>query len=183
MFKKQINSHVPAALSQVIPTFYQNFRKTVFFLRKHVWKKYCEYDDKKCCPHNTTKQDAFKFNNQQLDCLYALFRYRIRSKKVAKSEQLFDNVQRAVHVNLQNRSGQNAQHREKGPLEEKYEKHLLSSVRKTKSTQTSRSAIAGRIEQVEKTKFDIEPIQFENCFLDGQDSYINILVSFKIKTL
>ena len=49
----------------------------------------------------------------------------------------------------------------------KYEKHLLSYFQKTKSTQTSGSVFADRIEQVEKTKFDLGLIKIVNCFLDG----------------
>ena len=68
-------------------------------------------------------------------------------------------------------------------LRKKYKKHLFRSFQKTKTTQTSRSVFADRIEQVEKTKFDMELIKFIDCFLDGQGNFDSDLVSFKIKSL
>ena len=68
-------------------------------------------------------------------------------------------------------------------LRNKYKKHLLSSFQKIKSTQTSGSVFAERIEQVQKTKFEIELIKIVDCFLDGHGNYTSNLVSFKIKSL
>ena len=49
--------------------------------------------------------------------------------------------------------------------------------------QTSGSVFADRIEQVEKTKFELELMKFVDCFLDGRGNYSSNLVSFKIKSL
>ena len=68
-------------------------------------------------------------------------------------------------------------------LRGKYKKHLLRSVQKTKWTQTSGSMFADRIEQVKKTKFELELIKIEYCFLDGHGNYTSNLVSFKINSL
>ena len=68
-------------------------------------------------------------------------------------------------------------------LRKKYKKRLLSSFEKTKSTQTSGSVFADRIEQVKKTKFDLELIKIVDCFPDGHGNYTSSLVSFKIKSL
>ena len=54
-------------------------------------------------------------------------------------------------------------------------------MQKTISTQTSGSVFADRIEQVKKTKCEVELIV--DCFLDGYGSYDSNLVSFKIKSL
>ena len=59
----------------------------------------------------------------------------------------------------------------------------MSSFRKTKSTQTSGSVSADRIEQVKKTKFEFELIKIVDCFPDGHGKYTSSLVSFKIKSL
>ena len=61
----------------------------------------------------------------------------------------------------------------------KYKKHLLSSLQKTKSTQTSRSVFADRIEQVKKTKFELELIKIVDCFLDCHGKYSSNLISFE----
>ena len=68
-------------------------------------------------------------------------------------------------------------------LREKYRKHLLSSFQDVKSTQTSGSVFADRIEQAKKTKYELEPIKIVDCFLDGHVNYTINLVSFKLKFL
>ena len=68
-------------------------------------------------------------------------------------------------------------------LRKKYEKHLFSSFQKTKTTQTSGSVFAERIEKVEKTKFEFKLKKFVDCFLDGHGNFDGNLVSFKNKTL
>ena len=65
------------------------------------------------------KLDAISFNYQHVDCLYTLFKYRFSGKIVLKSEQLFDNVQRAVHFNHQNRGVDRMPSIKKETLEEK----------------------------------------------------------------
>ena len=68
-------------------------------------------------------------------------------------------------------------------LRKKYKKLLLSSFQKTKSTQTSESVFADRIEQVKKTELELQLIKVVDCFLDGHDNYNSNLVSFKLKIL
>ena len=59
----------------------------------------------------------------------------------------------------------------------------MSAPQKNKSTQTSGSAFAERIEKVKKTKFELELRKNVGCFLDAHSKYDSNLVSFKIKTL
>ena len=49
------------------------------------------------------KLDAFCFNNKHVVCSYTPFKYQFSGKIDVKSGQVFDNVQRAVHINHQNR--------------------------------------------------------------------------------
>ena len=65
-------------------------------------------------------------------------------------------------------------------LRKKYKKHLLSSIQKTKSTQTSGSVFADKIEQFKKSKFESELLKIVECFLDGDGNYTSNLVPFKI---
>ena len=111
-------------------------------------------------------------------------KYRFSDKIVVKSGQLFDNVQRAVHFNHQNRGV----HRmpsiaKKRNLRKKYKKRLLSSFQKIESTQTSALVFADRIEKVKKTKFELEPIKMVDCFLDGHGNYTSKLFFFWKKSL
>ena len=128
------------------------------------------------------KLDAFCFNYQHVDCLYTFFKYRFGGKNVVKSVQLFDNLLRAVHFNQQNRGVDRMPSiAKKRLLRKMYKKHFLSSFQKTKSTQTSGSEFADRIEQGNRTKFQIELIKILDCFLDGYGNFSSSLVSFKIK--
>ena len=68
-------------------------------------------------------------------------------------------------------------------LRKKYKKHLFSSFQKTKTTQTSGSLFAERIEKAKKTKFEIELRKIVDCFFDSHGNFDSNLVSFKIKSL
>ena len=68
-------------------------------------------------------------------------------------------------------------------LRKKYKKHLLSSFQKTRWTQTKGSVFADTIEQVKRTKFELELIEIVDCFLDGHGNCTSNLVSFTIKPL
>ena len=191
-----------AVMLQVIPGFLTSYSKNSLFFSANTYEKYivcrecciARHDDKMCflpnCRYHTIlignikellqKLDAFCFNYQHVDCLYTIFKYRFSGKIVVKSGQVFENLQRAVHFNQQNRGVERMPSiAKKRLLRKKYKKHLLSSFQKTKSTQTSGSVFAERIEQVKKTKFEMELIKFVDCFLDGHGIYTSNLVSFK----
>ena len=68
-------------------------------------------------------------------------------------------------------------------LRKKYKKLLLSSIQKTKLTQTSTSVFADRIERVKKSRYNLELIKFIDCFLDFHGKFSSKLVSFKLKSL
>ena len=194
-----------AVMLQVIPSFYTNYSKSSLisantYEKYVVSKEYCiaRHDAKMCflpnCRYHIIligniknflqKLDAFCFNYQNVDFLNILFKYRFSGKIVVKSGQLFDNLQRAVHFSQQNKGVERmASIANQRLLTKKYKKHLLSSIQKTKSTQTSGSVFADRIEQVKKTKFELELIKKVDCFLDGHGNYTSNLVSFKTKSL
>ena len=114
-----------AVMLQVIPSFYANYSKNSLFISVNTYENYivskehclASHDDKmfflpNCRYHVILKGnlkdllqklDAFCFNYQHEDCLYTLFKYRFSGKIVIKTGQLFDNLQRAVHFNQQNR--------------------------------------------------------------------------------
>ena len=50
-------------------------------------------------------------------------------------------------------------------LRKKLKQHFLSTLQKNKSTQTSGSVFAERIEKVKKFKFELELIETVDCFL------------------
>ena len=195
-----------AVMLQVIPSFYTIFSKNSLFTSTNTYEIYivikecciARHDDKMCFLPNCRYHiilignikewpqtlDAFCFNYQHVDCLYTLFKYRFSGKIVVKSGQMFDNLQRAVHFNQQNRGVDRMPSiAKKRVLRKKYKKLLLSSFQKTKSSQTSGSVFADRIEQVKKFNFELELIKIADCFLDGHDNYTSNLVSFKIKSL
>ena len=97
---------------------------------------------------------------------------------------MFDNLQKAVIFNQQSRGlDRMPSTAKKRLLRKKYKKHVLSSLQKIKSTQTSGSVFAESIEKVKKTKFEFELIKIADCFLDGHGNFDSNLVFFKIKSL
>ena len=130
-------------------------------------KEYCiaRQDDKMChlpiCRYHIIQirnikellqnLDAFCFNYQHVDCLYTFFKYGFSGKTDVESGQLFDNVQRAFHINHQNKGVYRMPRvAKKKLLMEKYKKYFLSSFQQTKSTQTIGSVFADKIEQVKR---------------------------------
>ena len=195
-----------AIMLQTIPSFYAKSSEKSFFLSAATYEKYivckeyciAHHNEKTCfsptCKFHIVllgnvqellkKLDTFCFTYQHVHCLYTLFKYRFSGKVIAKSGQVFDNVQRAVDFNLRNKGVDRMPSiAKKRLLRKKYNKHLLSSFQKTKSTQTGGSVFAERIEKVKKTKFEFELSKIVDCFLDGHGNFDNNLVSFKIKSL
>ena len=160
-----------------------------------VCKDYCivHHDDKTCFSpaseyhiilHGSfeellKKLETFFFTYQHVDCLYTLFKNRFSGKVVAKSGQVFDNVQRAADFNHRNKGVERMLSIAKERLlRKKLKKHLFSSFQKTKITQTSGSVLAERIGKVKQTKFGLEPIKILDCFLDGHGNYDSFLGTF-----
>ena len=68
-------------------------------------------------------------------------------------------------------------------LGKKFKQHFISAFQKNKSTKTSGSVFAERIEKsyqkvIRKTKIELELIKIVVCFLDGHGNYDSNLVSF-----
>ena len=192
-----------AIMLQSIPSFCRkNSEKSLFISANSyekfiVCKDYCiaHHDDKTCfltaCKYHVIllgnveellkKLDTFCFTYQHVDCLYTLVKYRFNGKVIAKSGQVFENVQRAIEFNQRNKGVERMPSiAKKRLLRKKYKKHLFSSFQKTKTTQTTGSVFAERIEKVKKTKFELDFIKIVDCFLDGHGNYDSNLVSFKI---
>ena len=68
-------------------------------------------------------------------------------------------------------------------VRKKSKQHFMSALQKNKSTQTSGSVYAERIEKVKGMKFELELIKTVDCFLDGHGNFDSNLVSFKMKSL
>ena len=68
-------------------------------------------------------------------------------------------------------------------LRQKFKHHFMSALQNNKSTETSGSMFAERIEKTKKTNFESELMKIFDCFLDGHGKYDSNLVSFKIKYL
>ena len=154
---------------------HKTLRKKLFIFadtyeKYFVCKYYCiaHHDDKTCflpaCKNHIIllgnveellkKMDTFYLTYQHVDCLYTIFKYRLSGKGIAKSGQVFDNVQRAFDFNQRNKGVDRMPSIAKKRLfRKKYKKHLFSSFQKTKTTQTSGSVFAERIKKVKKTKF------------------------------
>ena len=195
-----------AIMLQTIPSFYAKISEKSLFISAKTYEKfivckdYCiAHHDEKTCPLPVCnyhiillgeieellhKLDTFCFTYQHLDCLYTLFKYRFSGKIIAKSGNMFDHVQKAISFNQRNRGVDKMLSIAKKRLSrKKFKQHFMSAVQKNKSTQTSGSVFAERLEKVKKTKFELELIKIIDCFLDGHGNYDSNLVSFKIKSL
>ena len=191
---------------QSIPSFYAKISEKSLFISATTYAKYivcndyciAHHNEKTCllpaCKYHIVllgnvqellkKLDTFCFTYQHVDCLYTLFKHRFSGKVIAKNGQVFDKVQQAVDFNHRNKGVDGMPSiAKKRLLRKKYKKHLFSSSQKTKTTHTSGSVFAERIEKVKKTKFELDLIKIVDCFLDGHGNYDSILVSFKIKSL
>ena len=154
-------------------SFFAEYSEKCLFVFSNTYKKYivCNdfcvafQNDKTCFVSNwkfhisllgnveevLKKLNTFCFTYQHVDCLYTLFMYRFSGKFIAKSGQVFDNVQRAIDLNHRNKEVDRMSRISKKRLSrKKFEKLLFSSFQKTKTTQTSGSVFAKRIEKVKK---------------------------------
>ena len=112
-----------AIMLQTIPSFYAKLSEKSFFISATTYEKYIVSKDYYIAHQNEQtffpackyhfvllgnvqellkNLDAFCFNYQHVDCLYTLFKYRFSGKVIAKSGQVFDNVQREVDFNHRN---------------------------------------------------------------------------------
>ena len=114
-----------AKMLQSISSFYTKISEKSIFISASSYEKYivctdyciAHHDDKTCflpsCKYHVLllgnveellkKLDSFCFAYQHVDCLYVLFKYGFSGKVIAKSGQVFDNVQRAVDFNQRNK--------------------------------------------------------------------------------
>ena len=190
---------------QSIPSFYTKFSEKSLFISANTYEKYivckdyciAHHDNKTCflpaCKYHIIllgnveellrELDTFCFTYHHVDCLYTLFKYRFSGKVIVKSGQVFDNVQRAVDFNRRNKGvDRMPSAAKKRLLRKKYKKQLFSSFQKTKTTQTSGSVLAERIEKVKKTKFELNFIKIVDCFLNCHGNYDSNLAYFKMKS-
>ena len=195
-----------AIMLQTIPGFYAKISEKSLVISATTFEKYIVFRDyciahhnkKTCfspaCKYNIIllanieellkKLDTFCFTYQHVDCLYTLFKCQFSGKVIAKSGQVFDNVQRAVDFNHRNKGVDRMPSiAKKRLLRKKFEKPLFSSFKKTKTTQTSGSVFAKRFEKVKNIKVELVVIKIVVCFLDSHGNYDSNLVSFKIKSL
>ena len=164
MLKLRRDFRMAAIMLQTILSFYTKISEKSLFVSANTYDKnfvcvnYCiaHHEDNTCfspsCKYHITllgnveellkKLDTFCFTYQHAECLYTLL-YRFSGKVIAKSGQVFDNVQRAVDFNQRNKGmDRMPSTAKKRLLRKKYKKHLFSSFQKTKTTQTSGSVFA-----------------------------------------
>ena len=149
-----------ALLLQTIPSFYAKISEKSFFLSAKTYEKYIvckdycitDHINKTCflpaCIYHIIllgeieellhELDTFCFTYQHLDCPYALFKYRFSGKVIAKSANVFDNVQRAISFIKGNRGvDRKPSIAKKRLFRKKFEQHFMSALQKNKSTQTN----------------------------------------------
>ena len=101
-----------------------------------------------------------------MDCLYTFFKYRFSGKDIAKSGQVFDNVQRAVDFNLRNKGVDR-----------------MPSIAKKRLLRKNTKSICSAFFKRQKQRRPVVLLKNVDCFLDGHDNVDSILVSFEAKSL
>ena len=131
------------------------------------------------------KLDTFCFTYQHVDCLYTLFKYGFSGKVIAKSGQVFDNVQRAVDFNNRNKGVDRMPSvAKKRLLRKRYRKIFFSAPSKRqKQRRPVIQCMQKKLKKLKKTKFEFEVIKIVDCFLDSHGKIDSSLVSYKNKTL
>ena len=147
---------MPASMLPTIPFFNAKISEKSVFIsvtsyEKYIFcKDYCiaHHNEKTCflpaCKHHIVllgkvqellkNLDTFCFTYQDLDCLYTLFKYRFSGKVIAKSGQVFDNMQRAVYFNHRNKGVDRLPSiAKKETLEEKVQKTFVQFLSKDKN--------------------------------------------------
>ena len=149
-----------ASILRTTPSFYAKVLERGLFNSANTYEKHivckdyfiANHDEKTCllpaCKYHNIllgeieellhKLDTLCFAYQHVDCLYTLFKYRFIGKNIAKSGNVFENVQRAISFNQKNRGVEKIQSFAKKRLVRKKIKQLfMSALQKNKSTQTS----------------------------------------------
>ena len=127
--------------------------------------------------------ETLGFTYQHVDCLYTLFKYRFSGKVIAKSGQVFDNVQRAVEFNHTNKVVDRMPSiAQKRLFRKKVRKAFIQLLSKDKNNGGQWFSVCKRNRKSQKTNFELELLKIVDYFLDGHGSYDSKLVSFKIKS-
>ena len=176
-----------AIMLQAIPSFYTKLPEKNLLISANTYenyivcKDYCigHHDDKTyflpSCKYHIVllgnfgelpkKLDTFCFTYQHVHCLYFLYKYQFSVKVNAKRGKVLDNMQQAVDFNQSNKGVERMPSIAKKRFSrKKYKKHLCSSFEKTKTTHSSGSVLAERIEKVKKTKLELELITIVDFF-------------------
>ena len=119
------------------------------------------------------KLDRFRFKFQRVDCFYTLFKYKLSGNILMNFGDFFDTVERAVSFNRLNTGVEKKLSIAKERLlRQKFKKHMLTSIHKSTSVQTSGSGFVERVERIRRTtKFELELLKINGGFFDGYGSY------------
>ena len=191
---------------QTIPSFYSKISEKRLFISAITYEKYSvctdyciAHHDVKTCFLPTCKPHIILLRNvEELLKKLDTFSSPINTRTVCIHYSSFDSVKKLLQrvdkcsktcneqltLITETREWTECRALKKKRLSRKnFKKHLFSSFRKTKTTQTSGSVFAGRIEKVKKTKFELELKKIVDCFVDGHGNYDSNLVSLRIKSL
>ena len=201
-----VSEAMAALMLQVIPSFFHKFSETSLFISTDDYEKFLVCRDYRIAAHDPAfcylKNCKFHllviadkdlndllvklvrvcFTYQHVDCFYSLFKFRFSGKVLEKNGEIFDSVERAVSLNKLNKGVDKIPSIAKRRLlRKKFKKHMLTSVQRSISVQTTGSVFVQRVESVRKTKIELELMKIIDCFLDGYGGYESNLVSFEIK--
>ena len=194
-----------AVMLQAIPSFFQNFPETSLFISVDDYKKFLVCCDNIVAAHDLAfcflksckfhllliavkdlndllvKLDCVCITYQHVDCFCTLIKFRFSGNVLEKIGEIFDTVERTVSFNKLDKGVDKMPCiAKKRLLRKKFKKHMLKSVQRSISVQTTGSVFVDRVESVRrKTKFELELMKNIDCFLDGYGGYESNSVSFR----
>ena len=173
-----VSEAMAAVMLQVIPSFFQKFSETSLFCSTDDNEKFLVCRDYWVAAHDPAfcylkncklhllliadkdlndllvKLDRVCFTYQHVDCFYTLFKFRFSGNMLEKNGEIFDSVERDVSFNKLNKGMDKMPSiAKKRLLRKKFKKHMLTSVQRSISVQTTGSVFVERVECEEKNKF------------------------------
>ena len=192
-----------AAMCRALPSFYSEYsQKSQFFsVSSDFYEKFIVANNFCVSTHNSycslenckfhilligssfdrilQRLSNFHFTYQIIDCLYTLYKYRFYSNVISSTGEVFNQIDRAVHHNLEWKGAEKMP--KKRLLRKKFKSHYLYSNQKLASTQTIGSAFLERVRKIQNSKYEHDLLKTIDCFIDGYGFVNSDHVNFSIK--
>ena len=183
-----------AAMCQALPSFYSDYCQKLLFISVFsdfsekciVTNYFCvSFHNYYCSLENCKfhilligssfdqilqRLGNFHFTYQIIDCLHTLYKNRFYSNVISSADEVFNQLNRAVHHNLKWKGAEKMPSvAKKRLLRKKFKRHYLCCNQKLASTQTIDSAFLERVRKVQNSKYKHDLLKIIDCLLMVMD--------------